>query len=271
MALAYRGSLAAGWQRQSGLHSLQSILEDALATIEGNPVTVRAAGRTDRGVHARMQIATAELRSDLQPRNWVQALRGILPDGFSVWWAAWAPGRFRPRNDCGRKTYVYRFRFSGIPDPFSADWMWQVYEPVDPTNLPALAASWLGQHDFAAASSTRRDRGSTIRTLDVSEFRLTAPDQACYRVASRGFLMHQVRILAGTLMWVGRGHGSREGVAAALAAGDRSGLGPTAPPHGLMLDEVELPDLAWEAAWPTARPERPTLPRFETSDGGPTV
>ncbi len=254
LTVAYRGDAAAGWQRQSTLPSLQGYLETALAKIDGAPVVVRGAGRTDRGVHARIQLAAALVRGDVLPRQWVHGLQNRLPAGVAVTWAGWAPHRFQPRGDCGAKTYTYRFRFSPVADPFADPFALHVADRVDLQGLAAVAESWRGKHDFAAACSTRWDgEGETIRTLSESRFE-TLGEMGLYTVASRGFLTHQVRILAGTLLAVARGRLTPAAVAAALAARDRKRMGPTAPPHGLTLERLELPDFAWEDGWPTALP-----------------
>ena len=252
LTVAYRGDAATGWQRQSSLPSLQGHLEAALAEIDGAPVTVRGAVRTDRGVHARIQLAAALVRCDVQPRQWVHGLQNRLPPGIAVTWAGWSPHRFQPRGDCGAKTYTYRFRFSPVADPFADPFALHVADRVSLQGLAAIAASWRGKHDFAAACSTRWDGvGETIRTLSESRFE-TQGELGLYTVASRGFLTHQVRILAGTLLAVARGR--LTAAADALASRDRKRMGPTAPPHGLTLERLELPDLAWEDGWPTALP-----------------
>lgn len=252
--VAYRGDAAAGWQRQTSLPSVQGYLEHALSAIEGETVRVRGACRTDRGVHARIQLVAATVRCDVSPRQWALGLQSRLPPGIAVTWAAWAPHRFQPRGDSGIKTYTYRFRFAPAPDPFLDPFALHVADRVDLRGLAALAESWHGKHDFAAACSSRWDgEGETIRTLSESRFE-TQGQMGLYTVASRGFLTHQVRILAGTLLAVSRGRLTPDEVAAALAARDRKRMGPTAPPHGLTLERLELPNLAWEDGWPSKLP-----------------
>lgn len=255
--VAYRGDAATGWQRQTSLPSVQGHLENALAEIEGGPVTVRGASRTDRGVHARMFLAAATVRCDVRPRQWAHGLQSRLPQGIAVTWAAWAPHRFQPRGDSGAKTYTYRFRFSPAPDPFLDPFALHVADRVDLRGLAALAESWRGKHDFAAACSTRWDgEGDTIRTFSESSFEMRG-ELGLFTVASRGFLTHQIRILAGTLLAVARGRMSPDDVRVAMAARDRKRMGPTAPPHGLTLERLELPELDWEDGWPGARPAEP--------------
>lgn len=259
--LAYRGDAApGGWQRQAhpGLQTVQGALEAALAQLHGNePSSVYGASRTDAGVHARMQLAAADVRDDMSPRQVAAALNKALPPGIRVLWAALAPPQFHPRHDVGAKTYTYRFAFGPVCHPFAAPTHWWVPGRLDLAPLAELAATWRGRHDFAAACSSRADVGEqgTVRTLEISRFDLDSDGlTGTYTCSSRGFLMHQVRILAGTLIRVAQGHATPAQIAAALARGDRSGLGVTAPAHGLTLEHVAIPELAWGEPWPQATP-----------------
>ncbi len=248
--LAFHGRIASGWQRQTNQSSIQQLTEDAFSQLQSGPVKVYACSRTDTGVHARSLVCAATVRDDIPPAKWLKGVNTALPDDVAVQAAAWAPDDFAPRSACGEKTYVYRFRFAAARDPLHNDREWWVPDRLDRGILADVAATWKTQRDFRAACSRRwSGEGSTVRTL--SESRIDQDGDACqFVVRGPGFLTHQVRILAGTLVDVGRGNLTPDSVAAALDNGDRGGLGITAPARGLTLESVVLPQIDWQDPWP---------------------
>lgn len=254
--VSYLGTAAGGWQRQAHGNSIQDLIETALTPIHnGKRPDVFGASRTDVGVHARMQLVAADVRSDILPRKWVRALNDSLPDNVRVRWAAWAPNGFRPRSKVGAKTYCYRFSFAPTPDPFTAFNTWWIPGKINRAPMTELAAYWLGRHDFAAAHNRGRSQSeTTIRTMLRSEI-IHHGDLTDYWVSSSGFLTHQVRIMAGTLAALAQNNLDLPKVIAAFERKDRRGLGQTAPAHGLTLEHIVMPpQIEWLDAWPTPTP-----------------
>src|SRR5690242_14627917 len=108
LTLAYDGTEYVGWQRQASGTSIQGLLEEALATIEGQPVTVTGAGRTDAGVHAIAQVASVRVSKTLACDQYLRALNVALPEDVRVRRVEDAPGTFHARFDVRDKTYRYR-------------------------------------------------------------------------------------------------------------------------------------------------------------------
>jgi len=247
LTLAYDGTRFVGWQRQAEGESIQGLLEEALAKFEGAPVTVHGAGRTDAGVHAHGQVASAHVTFTHAPATLGRALNAILPDDIRVLDVAEAPPDFHARFSARSKSYRYQLRTGAVGDPFTRAFEWQLSERLDVDRMRAAAASLVGTHDFAAFQSAGTDVTSSIRTIFRSEIRgpegsapLLGPRSVLvYEVTADGFLRHMVRAIVGTLVEIGRGWRPVASVTQLLDGGTRADAGATAPPHGLFLVRVD--------------------------------
>ena len=246
LILAYDGTGLVGWQRQAAGVSVQGLLEAALAELEGKPVTVTGAGRTDAGVHALGQVASASLERFIDDRSLMRALNGRLPAAVRVIDASLVPAAFNPRFDARSKTYRYRIWNADVASPFERAYAWHIAAPVlDVAAMDAAARMVEGRHDFAAFQSTGTETATTERTItscrvagSPNEERGDRPLLTC-EIAGDGFLRHMVRALAGTLVEVGRGKRPPERMRDVLASAARAEAGPTAPAEGLFLVKVD--------------------------------
>jgi tRNA pseudouridine38-40 synthase len=238
LTLAYDGTRFVGWQRQAEGESIQGLLEEALARLEGAPVSVAGAGRTDAGVHAEGQVATATVLFPHDPAVVLRALNAQLPPDVRVVAAEDAPAGFHARFDARSKSYRYQLANTPVMSPFLRAYAWHVPEPLDDGAMREAAAALIGTHDFAAFQSAGSDVATTIRTIARSEL-ASRGHLLVYEVSGSGFLRHMVRAIAGTLVEVGRGWRAPGDVRALLEGGSRSRAGATAPAHGLVLVKVE--------------------------------
>lgn len=241
LVLAYDGTDYVGWQRQPNGVSIQALVEDAIAPIEGRPVTVIGAGRTDAGVHALAQVASVALESAIDPASLVRALNATLPAGVRVRAADEAPPDFHARFAARSKAYRYYIRNAAWVSPFERRYVWHVSRALDDRAMARAGASLVGHHDFAAfraAGSEVATSARTIHELDVT--RIDDPDGALLTidVEADGFLRHMARAIAGTLVDVGLGRRDPEDVRRVLESRDRGQAGATAPAHGLFLVRV---------------------------------
>jgi tRNA pseudouridine38-40 synthase len=234
LTLAYDGTRFVGWQRQAEGDSVQGLLEDALARFEGERVTVHGAGRTDAGVHALGQVASAMVSFNHDVATLQRALNAQLPSDVRVLSVVDADPAFHARFSSRQKTYQYRIRNAPVADPFARAHEWHLPDPLDLAAMERAASALIGTHDFIAFQSAGSETSGTTRTITRSTWRDTGGLLA-YEVTGDGFLRHMVRAIVGTLVEVGRGWREPENVAALLEPRTRAEAGATAPAHGLFL------------------------------------
>jgi tRNA pseudouridine38-40 synthase len=242
LEIEYDGTGFVGWQRQPNGLSVQQVLEEAAARLNGGaPVASTVAGRTDAGVHAAAQIALIALPGDLAPVRVREALNfHMKPHAVAVLRAAIAPTGWNPRFSAVGRHYRFSLLNRRARPALLLHRAWHVPQPLDATAMHAAAQMLVGQHDFTsfrAASCQAKSPVKTLERLDVTR----DGDLIAIEAEARSFLHHQVRNLAGTLKLVGEGSWPIARVAAALAARDRRAGGPTAPPEGLCLMAVTYP------------------------------
>ena len=239
LTVEYDGTPFVGWQRQDNGPSVQGALEDAAFGFCGERVAIQGAGRTDTGVHALGQAAHLDLAIE-RPADTVRSAINfhLKPHPIVVTEAELAPAGFHARFSATGRRYRYLILNRRAPAALDRDRVWHVPVALDTVAMVEAARLLVGHHDFNSFRSTSCQAPSAIKTLDRLD---VTREGALIRidVASRSFLHNQVRILVGTLALVGRGQWTQQDVADALAARDRTRAGPTAPPHGLCLMEVQ--------------------------------
>ncbi len=240
LRLEYDGTPFVGWQRQASGLSVQQVLEDAAARLNGGaPVASAAAGRTDAGVHAEAQVAQVELSRPMKPDKLRDALNFHLkPYPVVVLQAAPAPEGWHARFSAVRRCYRYRILNRAARPALLAGRVWHVRRALDAEAMHGAAQALLGRHDFTSFRAASCQANSPLRTLDRLDVR-RAGEIVEIVAEARSFLHHQVRNMVGTLKLVGDGSWRREDVARALAAYDRGAAGPTAPAAGLCLTGVD--------------------------------
>lgn len=244
LAIQYDGTDFAGWQTQArGQRTVQGELERALALLEGEPVVVHGAGRTDAGVHAEGQAANARLRRQWEPARLCAAINGNVGRDLRVFAAEAVPEEFHARFSARGKTYRYRIFNEQIMSPFFARYAHHEARRLNLGRMRECARLFVGAHDWTAFSSAQAEVESRVRNvtrLEVCE-RLSASGRGRVvemTVSAGGFLRYMARSIAGTLLAVGRGESGEEEITRALETGDKSVAGATAPARGLTLIRV---------------------------------
>ncbi len=237
LTLAYDGSEFAGFQVQPAVRTVQGELMQALATILAEKTRVIGAGRTDAGVHARGQVVSFKTRARIPIDRIPAALNSVLPRDMAVWQAEEVSLDFHARYDATYKIYRYLISLDPTPSPFMRHYSWRLPLKLNLEVMQQAAHELMGQHDFSAfcaAGSAVRDKVRTVQCLQVVAER----DLVLIDAVADGFLYKMLRSIVGTLVEVGRGALTPEEVREILARGDRSRVGPTAPPQGLNLWQV---------------------------------
>lgn len=261
LTVHYDGSAFRGWQLQPDQRTVQGTLEGALSRLVGRPCSVLGSGRTDTGVHARGQVASADLPSSWAPEELHRALNATLPD--DVWIAAVRAVRpdFHPRYDAIGRTYEYRVGTRPrSASPFHRRWCWPLRQDLDGALLASAAALLPGKRSFGAFSkSGQPERGETctVASAGWSEWRLGRR----FTITADRYLHHMVRYLVGTMVDVARGRRPLSDIPRLLEKEPGLITSPPAPPQGLFLARVEYPEsvlLAPGASSPSIRRPVPT-------------
>jgi tRNA pseudouridine38-40 synthase len=238
LTLEYDGTRYVGWQVQPNGRSIQAELHQALSQLLGSEVEVTAAGRTDSGVHATGQVVSFDTERQLPLKAYWMGLNGLLPEDIAVVAAEEAPEGFDPRRWSRGKRYRYRVSNRRSRSPLRRHTHWEVFAPLDVEAMARAARHLEGRHDFSAFRAADCQAAHAVREVRRLTVEGTAGDAVSLVVEGTAFLKHMVRNLAGTLVEVGKGRRSEAWVAEVLAGRDRTRAGPTAPPQGLVLEEV---------------------------------
>lgn len=243
LLLQYDGTEFVGWQRQDSGVSIQGVIEDALSKIEGGAVTLHGAGRTDAGVHAEGQVASARLNSPLDDDTLARALNANLPPAVRVVAVATVADDFHARFSARAKTYEYRLWNGAAIPPFIRHYAWHVPQPLAVEVMQRAADALVGAHDFAAFQGTGSTVHTTVRTVTSARWIDARPAPGgrllSFEMSGDGFLRHMVRAVTGTLVEIGLGRRPADDIPRLLAARERSEAGRTAPACGLFLVRVE--------------------------------
>ncbi len=275
LRVAYDGTNYHGWQVQPNAKTIEGELNRVLTQLTGEEIQVTGASRTDAGVHALGNVAVFDTVSKIPAEKFSYALNQRLPEDIVIQASLQVADDFHPRHcDC-RKTYEYDILNRTFPLPAYRNTAYFLYGDLDLDAMRKACQAFLGEHDFASFCAAGAQGQTTVRTiysLEVLEQPLavtgrgskpasevTGADPICQptetaaveqsqrsperlmtiRVRGNGFLYNMVRIIAGTLVEVGRGHIRPEEIEGIIAACDRAKAGPTAPARGLRLVEIK--------------------------------
>ncbi len=243
LRLEYDGAPFCGWQRQDGLLSIQLLLEEAAAHLNGGEVPlVTAAGRTDAGVHAEAQVAHLDLATDLPPERVREALNfHTRPHPVAITGAAIVAPDWSARFSAIGRAYRYRLLNRAARPALEWGRVWHVKKRLDAAAMHEAAQGLLGRHDFSAYRAASCQAKSPLRTLDRLDVTRLG-DEIEIIAEARSFLHHQVRNMVGTLVEVGYGRRPASWPRAVLIGADRAKAGQTAPPEGLVLTGVKYPE-----------------------------
>ncbi len=255
LTIAYDGTDFHGWQMQANKPTIQGEIVSVLQQLTQEKIILHGAGRTDAGVHALGQVASFRTRSGLSAQEFQRALNALLPPTIRIVGAEEVGPDFNARWSARGKTYRYRLYRGKVVPP--AIWRYVLHYPfpLDEDAMRDAAARFVGVHDFAsfAASTGSEDNDkerSTEREIYSTELART-PDneELVFTVRGRSFLRYMVRKMVGTLLDVGRGKLTAADIERLYELRDRSKSGPTVPPQGLVMVEVQH-----EEAWRLGRP-----------------
>jgi tRNA pseudouridine38-40 synthase len=241
--LSYDGTDFAGWQRQTKLTSVQGELEKALSRIFAEPIRVLGASRTDAGVHARRQVAHFDCPRDPEGFEDLRySIQSMTPDSIGIDDLFVAPRDFHAIALVRDKIYTYRIVNRRAPDPLQRRFAHWVRFPLDLEYLREAARFLIGKQDFKGVQSTGTVVHSTVREIFAVDWQRIDDAVIEFSIRGDGFLKQMVRNVVGTLIDMNQSGARPEKMREILEGRDRRLAGPTAPPQGLYLKQVNYPD-----------------------------
>jgi len=213
-------------------------LEPALASIAGTEISTTAAGRTDAGVHARLQVVHFDTDAKRPSSAWVRGVNSLLPDAMAILWSHEVPDDFHARYSALSRTYRYELLNRPVRAALSAHYAGWFHLALDVEKMRAAAALLVGEHDFSAFRSSECQAKSPIR--EVHELSIHRDGETiAFVIRANAFLHHMVRNIVGTLVYVGKGKHPPQWVHQVLQSRDRAKAAPTFGPEGLYLERIE--------------------------------
>jgi tRNA pseudouridine38-40 synthase len=255
LTIAYDGTDFHGWQVQSNKPTIQGEIVGVLRRLTQENIALHGAGRTDAGVHALGQVASFRTQSGLSAGEFQRALNALLPPTIRIVEAEEVGPDFNARWSAKGKLYRYRVYRGKVVPPMLWRYVLHYPFPLDEDAMRDAAARFVGTHDFASfAASTGSEEDdkerSTLREIYSAELKRTDDgEELWFTVRGRSFLRYMVRKMVGTLLDIGRGKLKPEDIDRLYELKNRSKSGPTVPPQGLFMVEVEH-DEPWRIGRP---------------------
>lgn len=238
IVVSYDGTNYCGWQIQPNGITIEEVLNRELSKLTCEDIHIIGASRTDSGVHALGNVAVFDTNSPIPPDRMAYALNQRLPEDIVIVRSDEVAADWHPRyQNSVRKTYEYHIYNAPSPNPLRKRYAAFVSFPMDVERMREGAQYLVGEHDFVSFCNVRTNVEDTVRTVDSIEIQKEGPEIAI-RITGNGFLYNMVRIIAGTLIRVGRGFYTPEKVKEILDARQRTEAGVTAPANGLVLMEI---------------------------------
>ncbi len=242
LIVSYDGTAYNGWAVQTSTpNTIEGELNRAIERLTGEQVQVIGASRTDAGVHAYGNVAVFDTASTIPGDRFIFALNHELPQDIRIVESREVSRQFHPRHCNTEKTYHYRILNAQVSVPTKRLYTCHFSMPLDVDIMNAAAHHLMGEHDFTSFCNVESQALSHVRTIkDIRVWR--EGEEVVISVTGNGFLYNMVRIIAGTLMQIGRGKGGPSDVKTILEKKSRATAGPTAPAEGLFLMEYKFLD-----------------------------
>jgi len=238
LTLAYDGTDFHGWQIQPELRTIQGELKQALQKLFNHDVNVTGSGRTDAGVHAHGQVANVETIRTMDTDAVLRGVNALLPDQIRVLSVEEVSLEFHARRSARSKTYEYHLWRTPIVSPFQCKYVYAFRYPLDEHQMDHGTSLFIGTHDFTSFCATATEIEDRTRTIFEASWSRSETTWV-FRISGNGFLQYMVRTIAGTLLQIGQGRLEPEQIVQIFEARDRRLAGPSLPPHGLHLIQVD--------------------------------
>ena len=242
LVLHYDGRNFYGWQAQRNRRTVQGELSALLQELSGSSRRLTAAGRTDRGVHATGQVASALIPRRFEAEELRRALNAVAPPDLWIESAVPVTHDFHPRRDAISRTYIYRIGVDPeSASPFLARWCWPFGQEIELGRMVEASDALIGEHDFTAFAKSGQPLRGFRCSVRFAEWRQSTSQSGIleFEMSANRFLHHMVRYLVSTLVEVGTGRRRADEIARLLRKQPGLVSARPAPPQGLFLSQVE--------------------------------
>lgn len=237
LTIEYDGTNYVGWQRQQNGISIQEQIEKAINKVTGEKVHLIGSGRTDKGVHAKGQVANFTTRSTIPPSRFKLALNNNLPEDIVILNSERVSDDFHSRYDAIGKKYKYLIYNNPIRGALYRNFAYQVPYHLDYKEMERAMNFFIGTHDFISFMVSKNNVRATTKTITQTSLKKKG-NIIFFTIEGDGFLHNMVRIIVGTLVDIGRGKMRSSSVPHIISLKNRKFAGHTAPPQGLYLEKV---------------------------------
>mgnify|MGYP001106611512 CR=1 FL=1 len=237
LLIQYEGTNYSGWQTQANALAIQEIIEKAIRKVTGEKVNIIGSGRTDGKVHALGQVANFYSNSKIPADRFKYALNINMPDDIKIIESVEVDNQFHSRFDAIKKRYKYLIYNNPMPNPIYRNFAYHIERKLDMEEMQKSLIYFIGEHDFKGFMGPRTQVTNTIRRIYNIELR-EINDMVHITIEGNSFLRHMIRIIVGTLVYIGLGKIQRKDLPEIIKSKDRTIAGPTAPPQGLFLERV---------------------------------
>lgn len=237
LTIEYDGTNYSGWQIQENAITIQEKIELAIEDLTGEKVNLIGSGRTDGKVHALEQVANFITNCTIPADRFKYPLNFRLPDDISILKSEEVDLNFHSRFSAIGKKYKYLVYNGEISRPLYRNISYHVPYDLDINKMEQAAKYFIGTHDFSAFMASKCMVNSTVRTINNITIK-KKDDLIEFCIEGNSFLHNMVRIIVGTLIFVGQGKIENKDVSSIILGKKREAAGPTAPPQGLFLEKV---------------------------------
>jgi tRNA pseudouridine38-40 synthase len=248
LGVEYDGATFCGFQSQPERCGVQDALEHAIQSIAEHEVRIHAAGRTDTGVHAMIQVVHFDTHTDRPESAWIRGVNSFLPETVRVIWSKKIESiegddDFHARFSAKRRSYQYLLINAPVAPAILAKKAGWYHLPLDVVAMQSAANFLIGEHDFSAFRASECQAKSPIKTMLEANIN-SYFNHIVFEFSANAFLQHQVRNMVGALIYIGNGKHPPEYMKTLLTNQNRTEAPPTFSASGLYLTGVEY-DKKW--------------------------
>lgn len=237
LVIEYDGTNYNGWQKQKNGVTIQGTIEKAIEKLTGEEVKLEGSSRTDSGVHAKAYVANFMTNATIPPHCYKDALKSRLPSDIVIISSEEMPKEFHSRYYSTGKTYCYSILNRELPSALKRNYTYHVRKKLNVKDMEEACGYFIGMHDFKAFRSLGSSTTSTVRTITDLHIEVNNEEINIF-VSADGFLYNMVRIIVGTLIFVGTGKIKPIEIEEIINSGERNKAGRCVPPMGLTLEKV---------------------------------